>query len=41
MPFHIGVDLSKPTINMFAKYSYFINYVKMWSRDIGDNCFEK
>jgi hypothetical protein len=35
-----GVDLSKPT-NMFAKYSLFMNYVKMWSRHVGDNCFEK
>jgi hypothetical protein len=41
VPFHIGMDLSKPTINMFPKYSYFINHVKTWSRHVGDNCFEK
>jgi hypothetical protein len=39
--FHIGADLSKPTTNMFAKYSQFIHHVKMWSRHVGDNCFEK
>ena len=38
--FHVGVDLSKPTINIFAKYSYFINHVQMWSRHVGDICFE-
>jgi hypothetical protein len=39
--FHVCVDLSKPTINMFAKYSKFINRVQMWSRHVGDICFEK
>jgi hypothetical protein len=39
--FHVGVDLSKPTINIFAKYSLFIDHVQMWSRHVGDSCIEK
>jgi hypothetical protein len=38
--FHVGVDLSKPTINIFAKYSLFIDHVQMCSRHVGDICLK-